>query len=69
MHHLTILICTHNRADLLERVLVSLNDAKRPAIPVQILVAANACTDDTMARMQPEDIFLNIQCRISWIRV
>jgi arylsulfatase A-like enzyme/glycosyltransferase involved in cell wall biosynthesis len=49
---LTILICTHNRADLLERVLTSLNAAKRPAMPVQILVAANACTDDTVARMQ-----------------
>jgi len=48
---LTILICTHNRADLLERVLASLNAAKRPAMPVQILVAANACTDDTVARM------------------
>ena len=49
MPKLTILICTHNRADLLERVLVSLNAAKRPVTPVQILVAANACTDDTMA--------------------
>jgi arylsulfatase A-like enzyme/glycosyltransferase involved in cell wall biosynthesis len=49
---LTILICTHNRADLLERVLASLNAAKRPAMPVQILVAANACTDDTVARTQ-----------------
>lgn len=52
MTALTILICTHNRADLLDRVLVSLNAAKRPAMPVQILVAANACTDDTVARMQ-----------------
>lgn len=49
---LTILICTHNRADLLDRVLASLNAAKRPDMPVQILVAANACTDDTVARMQ-----------------
>jgi len=49
---LTILICTHNRADLLERVLASLNAAKRPVLPVQILVAANACTDETVARMQ-----------------
>jgi len=49
---LTILICTHNRADLLERVLASLNAAKRPVMPVQILVAANACTDDTVARMR-----------------
>ncbi|MDP1679464.1 MAG: sulfatase-like hydrolase/transferase [Candidatus Nitrotoga sp.] len=52
MSQLTVLICTHDRADLLERVLVSLNTAKRPAMPVQILVAANACTDDTLARMQ-----------------
>lgn len=49
---ITVLICTHNRADLLDRVLTSLNAAKRPAMPVQILVAANACTDDTVARMQ-----------------
>lgn len=49
---LTLLICTHNRADLLERVLDSINAAKRPVMSVQILVAANACTDDTVARMQ-----------------
>lgn len=49
---LTVLICTHNRANLLERVLASLNAAKRPVMPMQILVAANACTDDTVARMQ-----------------
>lgn len=51
MNHLTVLICTHNRADLLERTLASLNAAKRPETPVQILVVANACTDDTVARM------------------
>lgn len=49
---LTVLICTHNRADLLERVLASINGAKRPVMPVQILVAANACTDDTVSRIQ-----------------
>ena len=49
---LTILICTHNRANLLELALTSLNAAQRPtAMQVQILVAANACTDDTVARM------------------
>jgi len=57
---LTIMICTHNRADLLELALASLNAAQRPDIPVHILVAANACTDDTAARMlayqsQPAD--------------
>ncbi|MDP2266415.1 MAG: glycosyltransferase, partial [Thiobacillus sp.] len=52
MTRLTVLICTHNRANLLDRVLVSLNAAKRPALSVEILVAANACTDDTIVRMQ-----------------
>lgn len=49
---ITVLICTHNRADLLERVIDSLNAAERPQTPVQLLVAANACTDDTVARMR-----------------
>src|SRR3569832_1289905 len=49
---LTVLICTHNRVDLLERAIASLNAAQRPAIPVQILVAANACTDNTVERMR-----------------
>ncbi|HMM46977.1 MAG TPA: sulfatase-like hydrolase/transferase [Thiobacillaceae bacterium] len=52
MTQLTILICTHDRADLLERALASLNAATRPKIPVRILVAANACNDDTVARME-----------------
>jgi arylsulfatase A-like enzyme/glycosyltransferase involved in cell wall biosynthesis len=49
---LTILICTHNRADLLQKALASLNRAQRPTMPVRILVAANACSDDTVAQMQ-----------------
>lgn len=49
---LTILICTHNRVDLLERVLASLNAAQHPAMPVQILVAANACTDPAALYMK-----------------
>jgi len=52
MNALTVLICTHNRADLLDRVLASLNAARRPSMPVHILVVANACTDDTVARMR-----------------
>ncbi|MGX2039770.1 glycosyltransferase [Methylocaldum sp. MU1018] len=48
MSRLTILICTHNRAELLERVLDSLNAALRPpGWSIDILVAANACTDRT----------------------
>lgn len=45
---LTILICTHNRAGLLQQVLNSINEAQRPASwHIDILVAANACTDGT----------------------
>jgi glycosyltransferase involved in cell wall biosynthesis len=45
---LTVLICTHNRAALLKRVLASLNAARRPERwDVDILVAANACSDTT----------------------
>ena len=46
---LTILICTHNRAELLARTLDFLNQAKRPAQRVDILVIANACTEGTHA--------------------
>jgi len=49
---LTLLVCTHNRAALLQRALASINGARRPSLPVQILVAANACTDDTVAQMR-----------------
>jgi len=43
-----ILICTHNRADLLQRVLDSLNHAERPdGCDIGIVVVANNCTDDT----------------------
>ncbi|MEO1766698.1 sulfatase-like hydrolase/transferase [Thiobacter aerophilum] len=52
---LTILICTHNRATLLARALESLNAAKRPTgWRVDILVVANACTDDTHALLERE---------------
>ena len=45
---LTVLIASHNRADMLERALRHINDARRPAAwKIDILVAANACTDRT----------------------
>ncbi len=45
---LTVLICTHDRAALLARALDSLQTARRPqGWAVDILVVANACTDDT----------------------
>ena len=50
---LTILICTHNRAQLLGHVLASLNAAARPdGWHVHILVGANNCNDDTIANLQ-----------------
>jgi arylsulfatase A-like enzyme/glycosyltransferase involved in cell wall biosynthesis len=61
---LTILICTHNRADLLERALASINAARRPIMPAQILVAANACTDDTVERMRA---YQTLQAGRGWI--
>jgi GT2 family glycosyltransferase len=51
--HLTILICTHNRSALLERTLASLNRARRPInCSVNVLVVANACTDNTAAFLE-----------------
>lgn len=65
MQTLTILICTHNRADLLERTLASLNAARRPAgWTVAILVAANACADRTHAAL---DAYRARQHERSWL--
>lgn len=44
---ITVFICTHNRVDLLRKVLASLNEAKRPQQPVEVLVVANNCSDGT----------------------
>jgi glycosyltransferase involved in cell wall biosynthesis len=50
MPRLTILICTHDRAELLDKALRSLAAAERPAgWTVDVLVAANACRDGTHA--------------------
>ena len=51
--HLTVLICTHDRAALLERALGFLKRARRPeGCTVDILVMANACTDGTHELLQ-----------------
>jgi len=48
LKHLTILICSHNRSELLARTITSLNQAHRPADRlIDILVVANACSDET----------------------
>ncbi len=48
MDKVIVLICTHNRVELLTRVIRSLNDADKPPCELEIFVAANACTDDTV---------------------
>ena len=46
--YIEVLICTHNRATLLQRVLDSLNLVFRPELcEISICVVANACTDTT----------------------
>lgn len=50
---LTVLICTHNRSRLLLRALHSLNMARRPhGWQVDVLVVANACTDNTLKSLK-----------------
>lgn len=50
---LTLLICTHNRADLLENMLSSIDAAVQPpGWTIEILVIANACTDRTHQLLQ-----------------
>ena len=43
-----VLICTHNRVELLERAINYINKAERPEhYKISLLVVANACTDET----------------------
>ena len=50
---LTLFICTHNRAELLGRMLSSIDAAEQPADwTIKVLVIANACTDDTVEVLQ-----------------
>ena len=51
--NLTIVICTHNRANLLRKTLESLNQTNRPSgCEVGILVIANVCTDNTIEMLE-----------------
>ncbi len=48
-----VLICTHNRAALLERTLEFIGQAERPdGVEIEVLVAANACRDGTHELLQ-----------------
>ena len=50
---LTVVICTHNRANLLMHTINSLNASQRPEnCDLSILVIANACRDQTTKELQ-----------------
>lgn len=49
---LSVVICTHNRSELLLNTLKSINKAQIPdRIDLTILVVANACRDDTIKKL------------------
>jgi GT2 family glycosyltransferase len=52
MSAFTIVICTHNRAELLTKALQSLNEAVEPERGFDVLVIANACSDDTPSKLE-----------------
>lgn len=53
MYKSTIVICTHNRANLLLKTIQSINSASCLAgNDISLLVIANACTDDTVQRLK-----------------
>lgn len=69
MKRLTLLICTHNRWQLLEQLLNSLNAASRPeSWEIGVLVAANACSDETHQFLQiyPSQPSTNAWLKIDW---
>jgi GT2 family glycosyltransferase len=71
---LTILISSHNRADLLERALRYLNEARYPGNwDVDVLVVANACSDrthtllDLYTRIASESDTRGTRLRLRWV--
>lgn len=63
--HITVLICTHNRVDLLGKTIASLNAAVRPDnVRVRLFVVANACTDGThnfLSNYTPDSTYLPLE--------
>jgi GT2 family glycosyltransferase len=63
--NLTILICTHNRADLLIHTIDSLNKARKADfLLVRIIVVANACTDNTISLVQNYKSNIPLSCAV-----
>lgn len=67
---LTVVTCTHNRSELLLRTLGYLHRANRPPNwEVVLLVAANACTDDTQAVLERLGSNAESALPLTWVAV
>ncbi|WP_442483190.1 glycosyltransferase family 2 protein [Aeoliella sp. SH292] len=65
MVDLSILICTHNRAGLLAETLASLQSLRVPTnATVDLIVVANACTDDTQSVAERAFAEIPFSCRL-----
>jgi len=64
---LTVVVCTHDRADLLERTLDSLDAAIQPDVAVDVLVIANRCTDRTHSMLEQRQARQHTGLRLRWL--
>lgn len=68
MMSLVVIICTHDRSQLLDRTLFWLSDAHRPDdLAIKLLVVANACTDDTVAVLDKYSQVGMQNLPVSWV--
>ncbi len=49
----SVIICTHNRANILDRVLNSVLEISQDHFRYEVIVVANSCTDETIDVVQP----------------
>lgn len=64
MHGVSILIPTHNRAAILAQTLESLRQMEMPpGVPVEVVVVANGCTDDTVQQAHAMFARMSIDCQ------
>ncbi len=64
---LTVVVCTHDRADLLERTLNSLDAAIQPDVAVGVLVIANHCTDRTHSMLEQRQAAQRTGPKLRWL--
>ncbi len=69
-HSIQVLICTHNRLELLKRTLNYINKAKHPDnCDISLFIVANACSDGTTAFLKEyqETASANNQLPLYWL--